>query len=197
MAWIETTNSAELLSTQEECGRCVRAPRVRSCAAERLFVGLRALRRTAPSGPTSRGRRRTCCPTCSGFAPTGHAECVPSPQTCPQCPGKHKQGQESARGGGGGPAAGGGSRQLHLRAEPEAGLWLSFRRVARLAVPNPHRVSLLSVKPSLPRRSKLPLLWPSPVPMWGHTWSSCRHCPSRLPLRSPTHQAMLMWNDGS
>lgn len=29
------------------------------------------------------------------------------------------------------------------------------------------------------------------------SWSSRRHCPSSLSDRSPTHQAKLMWNDGS
>lgn len=52
-----------------------------------LFADLQAVRCTAPSAPTSGGSRRTCCPTCSGFAPIGHAECEQSPQMCPQCPG--------------------------------------------------------------------------------------------------------------
>jgi len=58
---------------------------------------LEALKRTAPPAATSKGRRSTCSPTCSGFPPTGHAAGALSPQTRPRCPGK--QMQESVPGG--------------------------------------------------------------------------------------------------
>lgn len=136
----------------------------------------KALKCTAPPAPTSRGRRSTCSPTCSEFAPIGHAAGVPSPQTHPRCPGK--QMRESIHGG-----------WICQRTESAA---LSLNQVRDKAIcgwkplnfslegdltHSPPKASLLSTQQSLSCSGNFPLSTPS-----RETWLDTS---SALPLLSP------------